>query len=127
MRFMCALGACSLRGGLRVSVSFCDCDEISGFHDAAFYALGEGVRGRGRGGGGGDLKAVAACGRQQQQHDIAHLLHVNFALAHANSFDNHVAVARRLTQLHHLVRVLSKTLSKAESEQQHTKEKMRFS
>jgi hypothetical protein len=40
---MYALGACSLRGGLGVSVSFGDCDEIGGFYDAAFYALGGGV------------------------------------------------------------------------------------
>ena len=43
VRFTCVLGACSLCGGLGISVSFCDCDEIGGFHDAAFYALGEGV------------------------------------------------------------------------------------
>jgi hypothetical protein len=62
-------------------------------------------------GGRGHLEAVTACWWKQKQHDVAHLLHIDFTLPNADCFNNDVAVARSFAQLHHLVRVLSESLS----------------
>ena len=84
-----------------------------------------------RQGRGRDLEAIATRWRKQQQHDVAHLLHVDLALSDADRLHQHVAgnttefsnslarcaplpVASSFAQLDDFIRVLRKALQEVE-------------
>lgn len=90
---MCALRSSALGSRLGIAVGLGDGDKISGFNNTALDALkgseerktlARRLRVQGR---GGDLETIAACWRQQQQHDVAHLLYVNLALTDTHCLD----------------------------------------